>query len=221
MRRLCFAGLLSVGLLSGAPAVADADAVPAPVALSFCYEAKMDSYWLGPDGRGEALARMRSVADALGLRFDFTSMDASDCQLAVANGRYDGMLGVAFADTVAWVGAFPPGASEGDRRALFVDGVAVVRERDVVQGETVAEVLRNLRSPIAAVPGSESARALRALGVRIDDRTRNPRGLLDRVLRSPIEAAAMTYGDAAFHLATDETLSARLEIMPQLLTIRA
>jgi hypothetical protein len=224
MRNLCFTGLMSVGLLSGAPvsaAEADAAAVPAPVALSFCYEAKRDSHWLGPDSRGAAIARMRSVAEALDVRFDFVAMAASDCQLAVANGRHDGMLGVPFDETVAWVGAFPSEASESGRRALFVEGVAVVRERDVVQGGTAAEVLRNLRTPIAAVPGSEAARELRSLGLRIDDRTRNPRGLLDRVVRSPVEAAAMSYGDAAFQLAADQALSARLELMPQLLTRRA
>lgn len=225
MRNRNIAGVLSMGLLLGAPAFGAVVAPPAvassPVPLSFCYEASPESFWLRPDGQGEAIDRLQSVAEALGVRFTYVPMAAADCQLAVANGRHDGMLGVPYDGSVAWVGAFPAESAESGRRALFDDGIALVRERGAVAGDTVSDVLGALRGPVAAVPGSDSARELRALGLRVDDRTRSPRGLLERVVRSPVQAAAMPYGDAAFQLGADAELATKLELMPQRLVRRA
>lgn len=208
--------LLFVGLLPS-PAVAETTPVRT---LSFCFDERGAPSWFGADGRGEAIARLDAVAAAQGLRFDYRGMNEEDCQLAAANGRVDGIVGVAHRADLQWAVAFPPEAPGDTRRALFVEGTVLVRRLgapiDIVDGSLVG-----LRTPLAVVAGSEAAREFRALGLRVDDRHRHPRALLERVARLPAGAAALGWGEARALLAEDAELAGRLQIVPKPLRPRA
>lgn len=158
--------------------------------LSFCFDERGAALWYGSDGRGEAISRLDAIAAAKGLDFDYRPMAGEGCQLAAANGRVDGILGLAYRDDLQWAGAFPPEAPGDNRRALFIEGIVLVRHVDtsvdIVDGNLVG-----LRAPLTVVAGSEAAREFRALGLRVDDRNRNPRSLLERTARSPVGAAAL------------------------------
>jgi len=208
--------LFLIGLLPS-PAVAEATSVRT---LSFCFDERGVPSWFGVDGQGEAITRLDALAAAKGLRFDYRPMAVDDCQLASANGRVDGILGIAYRDDLQWAVAFPPEAPADTRRALFVEGTVLVRRVgasiDIVDGNLVG-----LRTPLAVVAGSEAAREFRALGLRVDDRNRHPRNLLEQIARSRSAAAALGWGEARALLTEDPELAGRLEIVPKPLRPRA
>lgn len=202
-------------VLSFSAAMAAAPLAASPVrSLSFCFDGRGALPWYGADGQGEAISRLDAIAAARGLRFDYQPMAEEDCHLAVANGRVDGALGLVFRDDLQWVGAFPPEAPADRRRALFTEGLVLVR-RIGAPVDIDGGALVGLRTPLAVVAGSEAAREFRGLGVRIDDRNRNARSLLERVARAPAGVAALGWGEARAVLSADTELAARLEIVPR------
>jgi polar amino acid transport system substrate-binding protein len=204
---------LLISLLCCACLGASAWAVPpAPRALTLCHEDQDTFPWLLTDGRGLNLQLLRQVEHALPVRFRFVAVPWKRCLAGLAQGQYDGAFAASFQPERLAHGHYPLNeAGQPDvRRRLHTAGYALYRRKGSAVDWNGA-AFEHVQGAIGSLSGFSIAGFMRGRGITVDETSRDPLILLQRVQRQRLAAAALQTSRGDFVLITHPELAAHIE----------